>query len=72
MLWRDPEFTRLLTGPEFIATDAFALQTALAGATPDRGNLNRTLAGIPGLVRTDRQTSAGRGRPSIVWAWSDA
>lgn len=72
LLWRDPEFTRLVTGPEFTATDALALQTALTGAAPDRGNLNRTLAGIPGLVRTDRQASAGRGRPSTVWAWSDA
>jgi ADP-ribose pyrophosphatase YjhB (NUDIX family) len=69
MLWRDPSFTRLLTGAEFPVTDALALHQALTGAAPDRGNLNRTLATIPGLHRTDRQASTGRGRPSTIWAW---
>jgi ADP-ribose pyrophosphatase YjhB (NUDIX family) len=69
LLWRDADFTRLLTGAEFTATDAIAIHQALAGRPPDRGNLNRTLAGIPGLIRTDRQSAAGRGRPSTVWAW---
>ncbi len=69
LLWRHADFTRLLTGAEFTATDAIAIHQAIAGRPPDRGNLNRTLAGIPGLTRTDRQSSAGRGRPSTVWAW---
>ncbi len=62
LFWRDAEFTRLLTGDEFTATDALALHAALAGTAPDRGNLNRTLAGIP-LTRTNRRSSSGRGRP---------
>ncbi len=70
LLWRDAGLTRLLTGDEFTATDALALHAALAGTPPDRGNLNRTLAGIPGLTRTNRQSSSGRGRPSTVWAWT--
>lgn len=70
MLWRDVDFTRGLTGDDFTATDALALHTALAGAPPDRGNLNRTLAGIRGLTRTDRLASAGRGRPGAVWEWT--
>jgi 8-oxo-dGTP diphosphatase len=71
LLWRDQAFTRLLTGPEFAVTDALALHAALAGVAPDRGNLNRTLSGIPGLTRTDRLASAGPGRPGAVWAWTD-
>lgn len=70
MLWRDPDFTRRLTGDEFLATDALALQAELTGTAPDRGNLNRTLAGLPGLTRTDRLASTGRGRPGTVWAWT--
>ena len=70
MLWREIAFTSLLTGPEFTVTDAVALHTALTGTPPDRGNLNRTLAGLPGLTRTDRLASAGRGRPGTVWAWA--
>ena len=70
MLWRDVDFTRLLTGDEFTVTDAVALHTDLTGTPPDRGNLNRTLAGLPGLSRTDRLASAGRGRPGTVWAWA--
>lgn len=70
MLWRDVAFTRLLTGEEFTAPDGLALHTALTGAAPDRGNLNRTLAGLPGLTRTDRLAAPGRGRPGTVWAWT--
>jgi 8-oxo-dGTP diphosphatase len=70
LLWRDPAFTRLLTGDQFTATDAIAVHCALTGAPPDRGNLNRTLAGLPGLTPTDRTASAGRGRPSTVWEWT--
>jgi 8-oxo-dGTP diphosphatase len=70
MLWRETTFTRLLTGEEFAASDAVALHQALTGTAPDRGNLNRTLASIPGLHRTDRYASAGRGRPGTVWAWT--
>lgn len=70
MLWRDVAFTRPLTGAEFTATDAVALHAALTGTPPDRGNLNRTLSGLPGLTRTDRLASAGRGRPGTVWAWT--
>jgi 8-oxo-dGTP diphosphatase len=70
LLWREATFSRGLTGAEFTATDALALSAALTGADPDRGNLNRTLAAIPALTRTDRQASTGRGRPGVVWAWT--
>lgn len=70
MTWRDTDFTRPLTGDEFTATDALALHAGLTGAAPDRGNLNRTLASLPGLTRTDRFATTGRGRPSTVWAWT--
>ncbi len=71
MLWRDVAFTRALTSETFTATDALALHATLTGAAADRGNLNRTLASLPGLARTDHSLSpTGRGRPSAVWAWT--
>lgn len=70
-LWRDLELTRGLTGPDFTAGDAVDLVRELAGAEPDRGNLNRTLAAVPGLRRTDeRRAVKGTGRPSVVWSWA--
>ncbi len=70
-LWRDLELTRGLTGVEFTAGDAVDLVRELSGADPDRGNLNRTLAAVPGLRRTDERRSVkGTGRPSVVWSWA--
>lgn len=72
LLWRDAEFSRALTGEVFTAADALAVATSLTGSSPDRGNLNRTLAALPGLQRTQerRLSSAGTGRPGVVWTWS--
>lgn len=70
-LWRDLDLTRGLTGPDFTASDAVDLARELSGADPDRGNLNRTLAAVPGLQRTDERRSVkGTGRPSVVWSWT--
>ncbi|MGA7147872.1 MAG: hypothetical protein WBX17_05190 [Microbacterium sp.] len=68
LLWRDLEFTRGLTGPQFSATDAVAITTQLAGAEVHRANLNRDLARIPGLVPAGTATATG-GRPAKLWAW---
>ena len=72
LLWKDLPFTRALTGPEFPATRAVDLSTALLGAKPDPANLNRTLAAIPGLERTEeRRRTKATGRPAAVWAFRD-
>jgi 8-oxo-dGTP diphosphatase len=71
MLWRDLRFTRALTGPVFAAADALAVHAALTGREADRGNLNRVLAGLPGLVKDGVQEARGRGRPSVLWRWQD-
>ncbi|WP_218026672.1 NUDIX domain-containing protein [Nocardia inohanensis] len=71
MLWKDLGFTRPLIGDHFPATRAVELSTALHGTRPDPGNLNRTLAAIPGLDRTgDRLRVKATGRPAAVWAFT--
>ncbi|MGW2661999.1 NUDIX hydrolase [Nocardia tengchongensis] len=71
MLWKDLTFTRALTGDEFTATRAVGLTTALHGAKPDAGNLNRTLAALPGLSRTgERVRVKATGRPAAVWSFA--
>ncbi|MGW0356645.1 DNA hydrolase [Nocardia sp. 852002-20019_SCH5090214] len=73
MLWKDLTFTRPLIGEHFPATRAVALATALAGTRPDPGNLNRTLAAIPGLTRTgERMRTKATGRPAAVWSFTDS
>ncbi|MFD0000060.1 NUDIX hydrolase [Nocardia sp. NPDC127526] len=70
MLWKDLIFTRALTGEQFPATRAVELTTALHGARPDPGNLNRTLAALPGLARTgERVRVKATGRPAAMWAF---
>lgn len=72
MLWKDLAFTRALIGEQFPATRAVTLATALTGTRPDPGNLNRTLAAIPGLVRTgERMRTKATGRPAAVWSFTD-
>ncbi|MEV6276429.1 NUDIX hydrolase [Nocardia sp. NPDC051832] len=71
LLWKDPAFTRALTGAEFPATRAVDLATTLLGVRPDPANLNRTLAAIPGLTRTtERRRTKPTGRPAAVWAFA--
>ncbi|MFF0501252.1 NUDIX hydrolase [Nocardia aobensis] len=73
MLWKDLAFTRPLIGEQFPATRAVALTTALSGTRPDPGNLNRTLAAIPGLTRTgERMRTKATGRPAAVWSFTDS
>lgn len=70
MLWKDLTFTRSLIGEEFPATRAVELSTALEGARPDPGNLNRMLGALPGLTRTgERVRVKATGRPAAVWAF---
>jgi 8-oxo-dGTP diphosphatase len=71
MLWRDLRFTRSLTGPVFAAADALDVHASLTGRPADRGNLNRVLAGLPGLTKDGVQVARGRGRPSALWRWQD-
>ncbi|MEU2200872.1 hypothetical protein [Isoptericola sp. NPDC019482] len=68
MLWRDLDLTRALTGPELTATDAVAITEQLTGQV-HRGNLNRDLARLPGLVEAGL-AHGGRGRPAKVWRWT--
>ncbi len=69
MLWNDLDFTRALTGDSFSVGDAIAATTSLTGTPPDRGNLNKKLASIPGLSHAGH--GHGRGRPSL-WRWDAA
>lgn len=70
MLWEDLDFTRALTGRTFPVRSAVQLTAALTGREPNRGNLNRTLAGLDALERIDAEVAPGRtGRPGTVWAW---
>lgn len=70
LLWKDGTFTRALLGPEFPATRAVQLATSVHGTRPDPANLNRTLAAVPGLRRTDeRRRVKATGRPAAVWAF---
>jgi ADP-ribose pyrophosphatase YjhB (NUDIX family) len=71
-LWRDPVFSRALTGQRFPTADAVDITGSLTGRMPDRGNLNRTLRALPGLTRTEERVSARlTGRPSAVWEWAE-
>lgn len=73
LLWKDLPFTRALLGAEFPATRAVDLAASLLGSRPDAANLNRTLTGVPGLVRTgQRRRTRATGRPAAVWAFQDA
>ena len=69
MLWRDLEFTRALTGPEFPVSAAVGITHTLSGIAPDRGNLNRRLASLRGLSVSTTRMVLGRGRPGTVWEW---
>ncbi len=66
LLWNDTAFTRALTGDTFTVGDALAATTSLHGSVPDRGNLNKKLASVPGLAHAGH--GVGRGRPSL-WRW---
>lgn len=66
LLWNDVPFTRSLMGERFTVGDALAVTTSLEGDIPDRGNLNKKLAGVPGLRHAG--FGFGRGRPSL-WEW---
>jgi ADP-ribose pyrophosphatase YjhB (NUDIX family) len=69
-LWTDLMFTRALTGQRFPASRAVALSAALRGGSPDPGNLNRAMARVPGLHRTDEHVRVkATGRPTTVWAF---
>ncbi|MFI5719416.1 NUDIX hydrolase [Nocardia sp. NPDC051750] len=71
LLWKDRTLTRALLGAQFPATRAVDLTASLLGARPDAANLNRTLAGIPGLEKTDeRRRTKATGRPAAVWAFT--
>lgn len=71
-LWTDLALTRSLTGPRFPATRAVELTRVLRGEQPDPGNLNRTMAGVPGLRRTDERLRVRpTGRPAVVWEWQN-
>lgn len=72
MLWRDLEFTRALTGPEFPVSSAVGITQTLSGIAPDRGNLNRQLASLRGLSVSSKRIVLGRGRPGTVWEWSQS
>ena len=72
MLWRDLEFTRALTGPEFPVSSAVGITQTLSGIAPDRGNLNRRLASLRGLSVSSKRIVLGRGRPGTVWEWSQS
>ena len=69
LLWRDEVFTRALTGEQFSVTDALAITSDLQGRAPDRGNLNRMMASLPGLIREPGVRSGAPGRPGAMWSW---
>lgn len=71
-LWRDLPLTRALLGPRFTTADASRLQSALVGAAPDPGNLNRALRTNTALSRVTEPSSTGSrgGRPPAVWTWT--
>lgn len=70
-LWRDLEFTRALTGPEFPVSAAVAMTRSLSGSDPDRGNLNRRLQSVAGLKVGHKRVVLGRGRPGTLWVWAE-
>lgn len=67
LLWSEPGFTRALMGEKFTVGDAVGATWQLTGVKPDRGNLNKKLASVPGLEHAGYLP--GRGRPS-KWRWS--
>jgi len=71
-LWTDSAFTRALTGSSFPVSTALNLTSALSGATPDRGNLNRTLSNNPKLTSQPRSARATGGRPGTIWTWKQS
>lgn len=58
-LWRDLDFTRALTRPEFTGTDVVAIAEQLTGSPVHRANLNRELGKIPGLADAGTGVSLG-------------
>lgn len=70
-LWTDLTFTRALLGDSFSATRAVAATTALRGERVDPANLNRLMAGIPTLHRTEQRVRhRPTGRPAAIWAFT--
>lgn len=61
----DVEFTRALLPDPFTSVDARNIVTALTGAEPHMGNLNRALDALPGAKKVG-SVSRGRGRPTVV------
>jgi 8-oxo-dGTP diphosphatase len=71
-LWRDVGLTRALTGRSFAASEAVELTETLTGRRPDAANLNKTLANVSALRRTEeRRRVQQTGRPAVVWAWDE-
>ena len=69
-LWTDLAFTRALLGDSFSATRAVTATATLRGERPDPANLNRLMAGIPTLHRTDQRVRhRSTGRPAAIWAF---
>ena len=71
-LWRDLAFTQAITGPSFPVSAAVAITRSLTGVSPDRGNHNRRLASVRGLVVSHKRVVLGRGRPGTLWEWEGA
>ncbi|MFI9387538.1 NUDIX hydrolase [Kutzneria sp. NPDC052558] len=70
-LWSDLPFTRALLGDSFSASRAVSATTSLRGEPPNAANLNRLMANIPSLTRTqDRARARPTGRPSTIWTWT--
>lgn len=71
MLWLDVEVTRSMLGSRFSTADAIALSQAVGAMPTDVKNFGRWLASSPLVTKVEGQTqTAGRGRPSAVWAWA--
>jgi 8-oxo-dGTP diphosphatase len=69
-LWSDLPFTQALLGTSFSATRAVIATAALRGERPDPANLNRLMAGVPTLHRTDQRVRhRSTGRPAAVWSF---
>ena len=70
-LWSDLTFTRALLGDSFSATRAVAATAALRRDPPNPANLNRLMASIPTLTRTDQRVRHhSTGRPAAIWTWT--
>jgi 8-oxo-dGTP diphosphatase len=69
-LWSDLVFTRALLGDSFSATRAVTATASLRGDRPDPANLNRLMAAIPTLHRTDQRVRhRSTGRPAAIWSF---